>query len=405
MLQQLRLENFKGLKKAQIDFGRITVLIGPNGTGKSSISQALMVLRQSLGSDMLQLNSLINLGTFEDVLNKFAGIRQIGIGVSVGVGTYPNLGINEPASYSYDALFNPRLTSLTAQIVGPGKEYFLAKLEERENQSSVTPTTIERASQSGSMLVITLTTNRTVGKPLVVGQTTGAAGAAGRAEVSAFVTEVSKLLSSLEIVIEKTFCVPATRGFDLPNYSLAEQPRTDFAPGQNAELASTFAYAGQDVKESISKWSESITGSPIAAPVIPGRNVAVTSYTVKEGIPVIGDGFGTNQLIRLLLTLATTPKQSIISIEEPEIHLHPKAQTKLCHILVEVAKNHDKQIVLTTHSKDVLFALVNAVKDGTLPQNELAIYCFEEKGKEPRRVEQDECGDIYDWDKNFFHWT
>jgi predicted ATPase len=63
MLKKLILENFKGIKKADISFGKITVLIGPNGTGKSSISHSLMALKQSIGQNRLVTNGhLINLG-------------------------------------------------------------------------------------------------------------------------------------------------------------------------------------------------------------------------------------------------------------------------------------------------------------------------------------------------------
>lgn len=58
--------------------------------------------------------------------------------------------------------------------------------------------------------------------------------------------------------------------------------------------------------------------------------------------------------------------------------------------------------MLTTHSEHVLFAFVSAVRDGALTRDDLAMYYFEEKGQEPRQIEQDECGDIYDWGRNFF---
>jgi predicted ATPase len=179
----------------------------------------------------------------------------------------------------------------------------------------------------------------------------------------------------------------------------------DFAPGANAQVASTLAYGGRPVEDMVSDWSEAITGSRLSAPLIPELKVTVRSNAAPGGIPVICDGFGTNQLVQLLLTLAITPKQSLVAIEEPEIHLHPKAQTKLCNVLLGVAKAQEKQLVITTHSQDVLYAFVSAVKDGKLSRDELALYYFEEKGKEPRRIEQDEYGDIYDWGKHFFYYT
>jgi len=399
MLQQLALENFKGLKKAVVDFGRITVLIGPNGTGKSSISHALMVLRQSIGGSTLKVSGpLINLGGFDDVLTKETSKKTIGLAISVGVGEYPDLNIMEKTSYSYKAYFDPNFVNFDAEIGGAGKKYLTAERTAR-NRGTVVPKTFPRKLPSGQ-ISIELRTQQQVLSPILVAGSSQTGGLDN--ELEAFQKQVTLYFSAMEVLLSNTYYVPAIRGLEQPTYPLASQPSTDFAPGQNAELASTFAYASADIKQMVSRWSESITGSALAAPVVPGRNVAITSYAVPEGIPVIGDGFGTNQLVRLLLTLAITPRQSVLAIEEPEIHLHPKAQDMLCDILVETAKAHDKQIVLTTHSEHVLYRFVSAVRTGTLARHELVIYYFEEKGGEPQRVEQDEYGDIYDWGKNFF---
>jgi len=218
----------------------------------------------------------------------------------------------------------------------------------------------------------------------------------------AFTNETQEFISSIESLLRKVYCVPAIRGFDQPEYKLGSELKMDLAAGANAEVASTFAYAGRDVAELVSIWAESITGSDIAAPVVPDKRVTIRSYAATGGIPITGDGFGTNQLVQLLLTLAIIPTQSVLAIEEPEIHLHPKAQRNLCDILLQISKAQDKQLILSTHSQNVLFGFVEAVRNKTLTRDELSIYYFEEKGKEPYRVEQDEYGDIYNWGTNFF---
>jgi len=124
MIEKIRLENFKGIKKAEIELGEITVLIGPNGTGKSSIIQALMVLRQSINSGNLVLSgNLIELGTFRDVLNKDASVKHIGIGISVQLKEYKQLGILGNSSYSSDSYWNPNMYKFDARVGSLDKEY------------------------------------------------------------------------------------------------------------------------------------------------------------------------------------------------------------------------------------------------------------------------------------------
>ena len=70
-------------------------------------------------------------------------------------------------------------------------------------------------------------------------------------------------------------------------------------------------------------------------------------------------------------------------IEEPEIHLHPKAQAELAEVLAETAKAEDKQIIMTTHSEYVAGRLLTLVAEGKLTTDDLAIYSFlkDEKGE------------------------
>ena len=398
MLKRLKLENFKGFKNADVEFGRVTVFIGPNGTGKSSISQALTLLRQSRGSSQLTISGpLINLGTFDDVLTKGVLKREIGISISVSVGTNVHFGITSGASYSYSASFDPNLISFDASI-NKGKNEFLVGMLRMGRRDVLPEEVISYAGEE--KLVLKLGPGTEVANPIVVighswPKDLNSIGQKFDRQTRAYLSAISELLG-------KTYCVPAIRGLDQPEYALGAESKIDFAAGNNAEVATAFVYAGRDIERTISRWTKSITGSDIDGSVIPNRRVTIRSYAAAGGIPVIGDGFGTNQLVQFLLTLAIIPNQSVLSIEEPEIHLHPKAQKNLCDILLEVAKEQDKQIILSTHSQYILFGFVEAVRNKKLKKDELAIYYFEDKGKEPSRVVQDEYGDIYDWGVNFF---
>ena len=51
MIDQVSFENFKSLKNLTIDLGRLTVLVGPNGCGKSSVLQGIHLLSQTTSDD------------------------------------------------------------------------------------------------------------------------------------------------------------------------------------------------------------------------------------------------------------------------------------------------------------------------------------------------------------------
>src|SRR5688572_17067877 len=69
MLTSLSLRNFKCFESVDMPLGRITVLIGPNGTGKSSLLHALALLRQSVGeSQLVYSGPLVDASDFQDVV-------------------------------------------------------------------------------------------------------------------------------------------------------------------------------------------------------------------------------------------------------------------------------------------------------------------------------------------------
>lgn len=88
MLRRLILENFKAFGEAQTAvFAPITLVFGPNSGGKSSLIQALALLRQSAGESerkgqaLIPRGELIDLGSFRSLLHKHELKRELGITV------------------------------------------------------------------------------------------------------------------------------------------------------------------------------------------------------------------------------------------------------------------------------------------------------------------------------------
>ena len=114
-------------------------------------------------------------------------------------------------------------------------------------------------------------------------------------------------------------------------------------------------------EERISELLRRVTGIGLRTDIVPSQAVEVIGLTNTGEVNMVMEGFGSNALILLLLQLVTVINGATVMIEEPEIHLHPKAQAELASVLAAEAKAGDKQIIMTTHSEHILGRLLTLV--------------------------------------------
>src|ERR1035437_351191 len=95
---------------------------------------------------------------------------------------------------------------------------------------------------------------------------------------------------------------------------------------------------------------------------------------------------------------------STLLIEEPEMHLHPSAQSELADIIIDAVRNRKLQIIVESHSEQFLRRLQLRIAEGELPASDAALYfCHMENGEskaELLRLTDD--GYIKNWPPNFF---
>lgn len=114
-------------------------------------------------------------------------------------------------------------------------------------------------------------------------------------------------------------------------------------------------------------------------------------------------GYGISQLLPFVVQ-SLVPGKRIISIEQPEVHVHPKLQADIGDLLAEAIKS-EKQFIIETHSEHLILRLQRLVRNKLLePEDVSVIYVSRRpEGAKAERLHLDEDGDFIDeWPNGFF---
>lgn len=88
---------------------------------------------------------------------------------------------------------------------------------------------------------------------------------------------------------------------------------------------------------------------------------------------IINVGFGVSQTLPIIVSGLTMKNADMLLLEQPEIHLHPRAQMTMGDFLISMVKAK-KNVIVETHSDHIINRIVKRVMDGTISEEDLAIY-------------------------------
>ncbi len=114
-------------------------------------------------------------------------------------------------------------------------------------------------------------------------------------------------------------------------------------------------------------------------------------------------GFGVSQILPVLVALLVAEPGQLVYLEQPEIHLHPRAQEGLAEILADAA-NRGVRVVLETHSELLLLTTQSLVAEGKLSPEKVKLHWFtrrEDGSTEIHSADLDREGAFGDWPEDF----
>ena len=420
MLLKFGLRNFKAFRDQAFDLAPITVFVGRNGTGKSSVLQALAFLKQSsLAGEATYAGSegapaLADLGSFEEVVH--GGDTALPVNITLearmdALGPTPWPASAEeflgrlPVEITYRCDLdqtNNQEESLTATPYGGmafTTPYALGDYAEREFSLGnsipfhgfdahhvVSNTHDEDARHS----ILSSPSSMYVDSPVV--------------------EDVSKIGEALPIQLKRFFYVSAGRRFVGQTFPLRNDARGDLSISGYSDFSSNAATAlakNRRMEEQVSDWLESVTGLRIRSQLTRmgeawGVSIVFLPQRSANGRMPVGannESFGANQLSHALLQIALAANdpmvgnEATIGIEEPEVHLHPRAQRDFVEMLAAIAKK-GTQFIISTHSERIVSRLLVLVAKGVLRREDVAVYAFDKDDQGVATAEKREIDEM-----------
>jgi len=115
-------------------------------------------------------------------------------------------------------------------------------------------------------------------------------------------------------------------------------------------------------------------------------------------------GFGASQTLPIIIESFYAPPGSIILIEQPEIHLHPRAQSILGDLFIKAVREANRTFIIETHSEHILARIRRRIAEKKIRKENVAIYYFEPTpdGTRIHEVTLNEQGQYESFPEGFF---
>lgn len=406
MLTHLQLKNFKAwTDTGLVEFKPVTMLLGTNSSGKSTLIQSLLLLRQTvqspdrtihlnLGGD--ELHDFFNFGDFDNVLTQGANPRQFQIRFDFHRPEVKGSVVAGSFQCSY------------GQTSSGAVEVQSMRLWQADDRQI---TVVRREKGAYSLTVNAESQVRMKSRDLAPERSIALSAKALTAlgTDSAMVEDMSLAVRrELESII---YLGPLRRKPERDyvwNKSKPGEVGVDGHKAVDVLLASTLL-RGEDkseITDSVSYWLKRMKVAEKLEVRQIGRSTRYEVVIHRDGVIAnLRDvGIGISQVLPVLTVAFFAPPGSTVLLEEPEIHLHPLAQSVLAELFVEVSKKRKVQFIVETHSEHLFRRMQTLVAKEKTKVDDCAMYFVEKgkKGAQLRLLNLDEYGRVTNWPDQFF---
>lgn len=432
MLKRLTFTNFKSWPEAKLDCGRITGVFGTNSSGKTSLLQFLLLLKQTKDATdratALELNGLVRLGTIKDALFQHDETAELTWSASFALDQHLNLSDSSGKHKSVIAngdtfLVSGAVASANMAPVTRRIAYDIGgmrfQLGPRNGDGSKFDLTAEHSDGSKADFAFTRTQGRAWQLPGPIKSYAFPDQARTYYQNASFLADLE---ASYEAELDRTYYLGPLREYPQRDYLWARSRPSDVGDkGQNtisAILAATESAESRNIwpktrlrpfQEIIAYWLKEmgLIDSFEVKEIAAGSNrwqVRVRTRPGSSEVLLTDVGFGVSQVLPVITLLQYVPEGSTVLLEQPEIHLHPLAQSALADVLIQAAMKRRVQIIVESHSEHLLLRLQRRIAEGDrITADDVKLYFCDAPGGRSTLtpLDVDMFGNIRNWPDKF----
>ena len=401
MITHIRMKNFKSWKDSgEVELAPLTGFFGTNSSGKSSLLQMLLLLKQTVGSKEVLFfgdeGSLVNLGNFREVIHghKEDALLELEFGCKIQSPFTIEFSVRDDGGYPVNHSLDIDSFIFEAAILWREEEFIVQKGCYRFKDGD------EEQILEGDH------------SKKIYGETYWS---------GSIMSPIIQFSSAFENLFSHVYYLGPTRVHPQRYYHWkTTHPKEIDLWGDKAVDALlsarvrqlTTAYNGKKVsiEERISKWLQKLELAHSFS-LIPKGSLEDNNYEIRirktpnsAEVTLADLGHGVGDLFPLLVHCCYVPEGSTLILEQPGIHLHPMAQAQLADLFLEVIAERNLQILVESHSEHLLTRLQRRVAEKQIDQDDVALYfCRNNEGVSAiEGLEVTESGDIKNWPENFF---
>jgi predicted ATPase len=440
MLKKLRIQNFKGWEDTgELRMAPLTVFFGTNSSGKSSILQFLMMLKQTARSPDRNLvlnygdkNAAVELGSFRDAVHMRSLKRMIEFDITWSLPKQIEIEDSKHEKiYSGDGIgFHAKIRNYKGLDYLERFEYQL--LDKDEEKLAIGMRSSGSKISSGKYKVDPKRAYKLVGNRGRQWDLPSPKNNYDFPDEFYSYYQNTDVASDLSLeyrnVFNKMNYLGPLRVYPSRDYSFAGATPEEVGWTGSAAIGAVLAASRAGRKLSTGNRQRNYPFEVFLAQRLEeleliesfqakeiGRNsqrYEVEVRVTKES-PLVNMkdvGFGVSQILPVIVQCYYSKPDSIIIMEQPELHLHPRVQANLADSFITALRSKEDgadrnvQIVVESHSEHFLRRLQKRIAEEELTEDDVAIYfCDRENGKSViEELEVDTYGNIRNWPENFF---